>query len=135
VYGSHNFKKKIMNDKLSPSDGFEMDESFGIKSKNKTKDEDYEFPMQIPYIAKMQDKDKSLKKELMKINNTYELTKIERTLVLTIEGNIFYCDRDSTKSDRLVTQIPLSLGRYAYRSYDPRHHGMARINWKCTIVL
>jgi hypothetical protein len=39
-----------------------MAESFGIKSKKKTKDEDYKFPMQIPYIAKMQDKDKSLKK-------------------------------------------------------------------------
>jgi hypothetical protein len=46
-----------------------MAESFGIKSKKKTKEEDHEFPMQIPYIAKMQDKDKSLKKELMKSNN------------------------------------------------------------------
>jgi hypothetical protein len=45
--------------------------------------------MQIPYIAKMQDKDKWLKKELTKSDNKYELTKIERTLVLTIEGNIF----------------------------------------------
>jgi hypothetical protein len=43
-----------------------MAEAFGIKSKKKTKDEDYEFPIQIPYIAKMQDKDKSLMKELMK---------------------------------------------------------------------
>jgi hypothetical protein len=55
-------RTKIINDELSPSDGFEMSESFGTKSKNKTKDEDHEFPMQIPYIAKMQDKDKSLKK-------------------------------------------------------------------------
>jgi hypothetical protein len=37
----------------------------------------------------MQDKDKSLQKELTKIDNKYELTKIERTLVLTIEGKIF----------------------------------------------
>jgi hypothetical protein len=40
-----------------------MAECFGIKNKKKTKDEDHEFQMQIPYIAKMQDKDKSLKKE------------------------------------------------------------------------
>jgi hypothetical protein len=39
-----------------------MAEFFGIKSKKKTKDEEHEFPIQIPYIAKMQDKDKSLKK-------------------------------------------------------------------------
>jgi hypothetical protein len=29
-----------------------MAEAFDIKPKKKTKDEDYEFPMQIPYIAK-----------------------------------------------------------------------------------
>jgi hypothetical protein len=62
-------RTKIINDNLSPSDGFEMAESFGIKTKEKTKDEDYEFPMQIPYIAEMQNKDKSLKKELMKSDN------------------------------------------------------------------
>jgi hypothetical protein len=62
-------RKKIINDTPFPSDGFEMAESFGIKSKKKTKDEDHEFPMQIIYIAKTQDKDKSLKKELMKIDN------------------------------------------------------------------
>jgi hypothetical protein len=45
--------------------------------------------MQIPYIAKMQIKYKTLKKELNKSDNKYELTKIERTLVLTIEGKIF----------------------------------------------
>jgi hypothetical protein len=44
-----------------------MTESFGVKTKKKIKDEDHEFPMQIPYIAKMQDKDKSIKKELMKV--------------------------------------------------------------------
>jgi hypothetical protein len=37
----------------------------------------------------MQDKDKLLKKELMKSDNKYELIKIERTLVLTINGKIF----------------------------------------------
>jgi hypothetical protein len=46
-------RTKIINDKISPSDGFEMAESIGIKSKKKTKDEDHEFLMQIPYIAKM----------------------------------------------------------------------------------
>jgi hypothetical protein len=45
--------------------------------------------MQVPYIAEMQDKDKSLKKELTKSDNKYELTKIERILVLTIGGKIF----------------------------------------------
>jgi hypothetical protein len=54
-------RTKIINDTLSPSDGFEMAESFGIKTKNKTQDEDHELPMQIPHIAKKQDKDKSLK--------------------------------------------------------------------------
>jgi hypothetical protein len=61
-----NSRTKIINDILSPTDGFEMAKAFGIKSKKKTKDEDYEFPMQIPYIAKMQDKDNSLMKELIK---------------------------------------------------------------------
>jgi hypothetical protein len=92
-------RTKIMHDKLSASDGFEMAESFGIKSKKKTKDEDHEFPMQIPYIVKMQDKDKSLKKELIKSDYTYELTKIEHT-----------------------------SGCYAYRGYDPRHHDVSRVN-------
>jgi hypothetical protein len=66
-----------------------MAEAFGIKYKKKTKDEDFKFPMQIPYIAKMQDKDKSLMKELMKSNHKYELTKIECTAVLTMNGKIF----------------------------------------------
>jgi hypothetical protein len=38
-------RTKIIKDELSPSDGFEMAESFGMKNKNKTKDEDHEFPM------------------------------------------------------------------------------------------
>jgi hypothetical protein len=54
----------------------------------KTKDEDYEFPMQIPYIAKMQKKDKWLMKELTKSDHNYKLTKIERTAVLTLNGKI-----------------------------------------------
>jgi hypothetical protein len=66
-----------------------MAEAFGIKSKKKTKDEDYEFPMQIPYITKMQDKDKSLMKELTKSDHKYKITKIERTSVLTLNGKIF----------------------------------------------
>jgi hypothetical protein len=67
--GSHNF---ISNAELSPTYGFEMAEAFVIKSKNKTKDEDYEFPMQIPFIPKMQNKDKSLMKELTKSIHKYE---------------------------------------------------------------
>jgi hypothetical protein len=59
-------RTEIIDDELSPTDGFEMAEAFDIKSKKKTKDEDYEFPMQIPYIKKLQDKDKSLMKELTK---------------------------------------------------------------------
>jgi hypothetical protein len=82
-------RTEIINDELFPTDVFEMAEAFGKKSKKKTNYEDYEFPMQIPYIAKMQDKDKSLMKELMKSNHKYELTKIERTAVLTLNGKIF----------------------------------------------
>jgi hypothetical protein len=82
-------RTEMINDELSPTDGFEMAEAFGIKSKKKTKDEDYEFPMQIPYIAKMQDKDKSIMKEYMKSDHKYELTKIERTAVLTLNVKIF----------------------------------------------
>jgi hypothetical protein len=37
----------------------------------------------------MQDKHKLIKKELMKRDNKYELTKIECTIVLSIEGKIF----------------------------------------------
>jgi hypothetical protein len=33
-------RTEIINDELSPTDGFEMAEAFGIKSKKKTKDED-----------------------------------------------------------------------------------------------
>jgi hypothetical protein len=82
-------RTEMINDELSPTDGFEMVEAFGIKSKKKTKDEDYEFPMQIPYIAKIQDKDKSLMKKLMKSDHKYELNKKERTAVLTLNGKIF----------------------------------------------
>jgi hypothetical protein len=82
-------RSEILDDKLSATDALEMAESFGIKSKKEPKDEDYEFPIQIPYIAKMQDIDKSLIKELMKSDHKYELTKIERTIVLTLNGTIF----------------------------------------------
>jgi hypothetical protein len=67
-------RTEINDYELSPADGFEMAESFGMKSKKKTKDEDYEFPMQIPFIAKMQNNDKSLMKELKKSDHKYELT-------------------------------------------------------------
>jgi hypothetical protein len=45
--------------------------------------------MQIPYISKMQDTDKSLKRELTKSDHKYELTKVERTAVLKRNGKIF----------------------------------------------
>jgi hypothetical protein len=64
-------RTKIINDELSPTDGFEMTEAFGMKSEKKTKDEDYESPMQIPFIAKMQNKDKSLMKQLKKSDHKY----------------------------------------------------------------
>jgi hypothetical protein len=82
-------RTEIINDELSSIDGFEMAEAFGIKSKKKTKDEEYKFTMQIPYIAKMQNKDKSLMQKLTKNDHKYELTKIERTAVLTLDGKIF----------------------------------------------
>jgi hypothetical protein len=64
-------RTETINDELSPTDGFEMAESFGMKSKKKTKEEDNKFPMQIPFIAKKQDKDKSLMKELTKSDHKY----------------------------------------------------------------
>jgi hypothetical protein len=67
-------RAEIINDELSPIDCFEMAEAFGIQSKKKTKDEEYELPMQIPYIAKMQNKDKLLMKDLTKSDHRYELT-------------------------------------------------------------
>jgi hypothetical protein len=36
-------RTKTIKDEISPSDGFEMSESFGMKTKKKTKDEDHEF--------------------------------------------------------------------------------------------
>jgi hypothetical protein len=33
-------RSELLNDKLYATDGFDMAESFGIKTKNKTKDED-----------------------------------------------------------------------------------------------
>jgi hypothetical protein len=82
-------RTEIIDDKLSATDGFEIAEAFGTQSENKTKYEDYEFPMQIPCIAKVQVKDKSLMKELIKSDHKYELTKIECTAVLTLHGEIF----------------------------------------------
>jgi hypothetical protein len=81
MHGSHNFKNRKINDEISPTDGFEMAEAFGIKFKKKTKDEDYKFPMQITYIAKMQDEDKFLMKELIKSDHKYKLTKIKLSVV------------------------------------------------------
>jgi hypothetical protein len=81
-------RTEIIKDELSPTYGFEIAEAFGMKSKKKTKDENYDFPMQIPYITNMQNKDKSLMKALSKGDHKYELTKIERTAVLTLNGKI-----------------------------------------------
>jgi hypothetical protein len=39
-------RTEIIKDESSPSDGFEMAESFGMKTKKKTKDEDHEFRLQ-----------------------------------------------------------------------------------------
>jgi hypothetical protein len=82
-------KTELINDELTPTDGFEIAEAFGMKSKKKTKDEDYEFPMQIPVIAKTQNKDKPLIKALKKSYHKYKLTNIEHTGVLTLNGKIF----------------------------------------------
>jgi hypothetical protein len=46
----------MINDELYLADGYEMADAFGIKYKKKNKNEYYKFPMQIPYIAKMQNK-------------------------------------------------------------------------------
>jgi hypothetical protein len=45
--------------------------------------------MKILYIAKMQNKDKSLMKELIKSDHKYKLAKIEITAVLTLNDKIF----------------------------------------------
>jgi hypothetical protein len=45
-------RTEIIKDELSRTDVFGMAEACSIKSKKKNKDEDYEFPMQIPCIAK-----------------------------------------------------------------------------------
>jgi hypothetical protein len=45
-------RTEIINHEISPTDGFEMDEAFGIKSKKENKDKECKFTMQIPYIAK-----------------------------------------------------------------------------------
>jgi hypothetical protein len=45
--------------------------------------------MQIPFIATIQNKDKSLMKQLKKSDHKYKLTKIERTAVLILSGKIF----------------------------------------------
>jgi hypothetical protein len=54
--------------------------------KKKTKDKDYKFPMQLPYIVKPQEKYQSLIKELKESDHKYQLTKIECTAVLTLYG-------------------------------------------------
>jgi lysophospholipase L1-like esterase len=47
------------------------------------------FPCKFPSFAKIQDNEKSLIKDLKKNDHKYGLTKLERTLVLTINGEIF----------------------------------------------
>jgi hypothetical protein len=41
-------RTKKINQELSAKDGFEIAEAFGMKSKKKTKDEEYEFPNANP---------------------------------------------------------------------------------------
>jgi hypothetical protein len=72
----------------------------------------------------MQDKDKSLMKELMKSDHKYELTKIERTAVLTLNGKLFI----PTAIRNSVPSVPLSSGRYVRRSKNPGHYDVVRIN-------
>jgi hypothetical protein len=74
----------ILNE-LDP-DIFENAENFGETTEERN---DYTFPMDMPYIAEMQEKDKHLMTEIKKENHKYELKKIERTLVLTWDGDIF----------------------------------------------
>ena len=74
-----------IKDDLDP-DVFENAENFGETTKERS---DYTFPMDMPYIAEMQEKDSRLMKEIKKDNHKYELKKIERTLVLTRDGKIF----------------------------------------------
>jgi hypothetical protein len=74
----------ILSD-LDP-DVFENAEHFGETTKECT---DYTFPMDMPYIAEIQEKDKHLLIEFKKDNHKYELKKIERTLVLTRDGKIY----------------------------------------------
>jgi hypothetical protein len=111
-----------------------MAEAFGLKSKKKTKDEDYKFPMQIPYIEKMQDKDKLIMKELMKSDHKYELTKIERTAVLTLNGKIFILTAMRNPVIDWYHQY-LCNWCYAHRSNNPKHYDVARVDWERTIPL
>jgi hypothetical protein len=67
-------------------DVFENAENFGETTKER---DDYTFPMDMPYITEMQEKDKRLMTEIKKENHKYELKKIERTLVLTRDSKIY----------------------------------------------
>jgi hypothetical protein len=73
--------------------------------KKETKDEDHEFPMQIPYIATMLNKDNSLIKDFKKSDHKYELNKIECTAVLTLNGKLF------------ITTVKKNSGIVCYHEY------------------
>ena len=45
--------------------------------------------MELPYIAEMQHKDKTLMKQVMKDNSKYEESRIEKTDVFTYQGKIY----------------------------------------------
>jgi hypothetical protein len=74
----------ILND-LDP-DVFENAEKFGGTTKERT---GCTFPMNMPYIAEMQEKDRRLMTKIKKDNHKYELKKIEQILVLAQDGKIY----------------------------------------------
>jgi hypothetical protein len=105
-----------------------MTEAFDIKYKKKTKDEDYEFPMQIPYIAKMQDKDKLLMKELMKSDHKYKLTKSRTYCSVDTELENIHPDGNKKLCHRMISSVPLPSGSYAHQSNNRGHCDVARIS-------
>jgi hypothetical protein len=49
-------RSEILNDKLSATNGFEMGESFGIKTKRKPKMRTMNFPCKLPTLQKCKTK-------------------------------------------------------------------------------
>jgi hypothetical protein len=76
-----------INKHEGPMDKFEYAECFGGSIKDQASD--YRFPMELPYIAEMQKKDKYLEKQVMKKHSKYEEAVIEKTVVFTYQGKIY----------------------------------------------